>query len=305
MAYINYIIFFIAAVFTKITDNLVDERLIAHKWLKFFTGFFYGAILGFLLSTSGFSALIIGTVMGNLFYGRFDNKAHQISLFSLLLFSALFGFPQIGIIIMAVFICAAWIDEFLNDNSKNLQLKQRPVLVISCLMVSVFTSNPVYFIAIAFFDVGYFLAEYGMEKFWKKFDAEYGTHLILDFYKCNSKELNSPEFVKGLLKKTVELLDMHPISDYVAFEYRAGKKIDSGVSGFVFITESHIAIHTYPMKNLAKIDVFSCKKFDVEKIENFLKKKFEAEESEKKFFDREKHYPKDMENCQKIIETTR
>ena len=43
-----------------------------------------------------------------------------------------------------------------------------------------------------------------------------------------------------------------------------------GISGFVFIAESHIGIHTFVEKNYVNIDVFSCKDFDTEKaIEDF------------------------------------
>jgi S-adenosylmethionine decarboxylase len=45
---------------------------------------------------------------------------------------------------------------------------------------------------------------------------------------------------------------------------------DWGISGFVFIAESHIGIHTFVEQNYVNIDVFSCKDFDTGKaIEDF------------------------------------
>jgi S-adenosylmethionine decarboxylase len=45
---------------------------------------------------------------------------------------------------------------------------------------------------------------------------------------------------------------------------------DWGISGFVFIAESHIGVHTFVERNYVNIDVFSCKDFDTEKaIEDF------------------------------------
>jgi S-adenosylmethionine decarboxylase len=45
---------------------------------------------------------------------------------------------------------------------------------------------------------------------------------------------------------------------------------DWGISGFVFIAESHIGIHTFVEQNYINIDVFSCKDFDTDKaIEDF------------------------------------
>lgn len=300
MLWLNYVLMLLAGFFTKFTDNLVDERFLSPKFLKYFTALLYGAILGWLVSISGFSALVVGAILGNLFFGRFDNKAHQLALFSTILAGVVFGIPQLNLAVLLFLAFATWLDEWLNDNSKNILLRQRLALIIACAITSIYLNAPAYFLAIAFFDVGYFFSEIGMEKFLKKFDSSYGNHLILDFYKCNSKKLDDAEFAKNLLKKTVELLKMTPISDFVAFEYKPKNELESGVSGFVFIAESHVAIHTYPHKKLAKFDAFSCKKFSSEKIESFLQKEFEAEEVDKKFFNREKKYPYDLEKERKL-----
>ncbi len=43
-----------------------------------------------------------------------------------------------------------------------------------------------------------------------------------------------------------------------------------GLSGFVFIMESHISIHTYEERGFVTADVYSCKTFDEEKTRDFL-----------------------------------
>jgi S-adenosylmethionine decarboxylase len=55
---------------------------------------------------------------------------------------------------------------------------------------------------------------------------------------------------------------MTKISEPHVFSYRGVKPEDWGVSGFVLIAESHIAVHTFPEHQQVWVDIFSCKGFD-------------------------------------------
>jgi S-adenosylmethionine decarboxylase len=55
---------------------------------------------------------------------------------------------------------------------------------------------------------------------------------------------------------------MTKISKPHVFQYSGIKPEDWGVSGFVLIAESHIAIHTFPEHGQVWVDIFSCKGFD-------------------------------------------
>jgi S-adenosylmethionine decarboxylase len=55
---------------------------------------------------------------------------------------------------------------------------------------------------------------------------------------------------------------MTKISEPHVFEYSGVKPEDWGVSGFVLIAESHIAVHTFPQHQQVWVDIFSCKGFD-------------------------------------------
>ena len=44
--------------------------------------------------------------------------------------------------------------------------------------------------------------------------------------------------------------------------YVGEKPDDWGVSGFVIIAESHIAVHTFPEHGYVWVDIFSCKEFE-------------------------------------------
>jgi S-adenosylmethionine decarboxylase len=55
------------------------------------------------------------------------------------------------------------------------------------------------------------------------------------------------------------------------FKYVGDNPEDWGISGVVFIAESHIAIHTFVERSYINIDLFSCKEFDSEKaIKDFI-----------------------------------
>lgn len=60
-----------------------------------------------------------------------------------------------------------------------------------------------------------------------------------------------------------------------------------GYSAFQFIETSSITIHFDEIENRAFIDVFSCKDFDENIVEEFSKKFFNAKKSKMKYFLRE------------------
>lgn len=79
-----------------------------------------------------------------------------------------------------------------------------------------------------------------------------GNHLILEISEANSKLLKDLNYVKKII---------------IAAAKRGGATvIDSifhssdsqGIIGIVVVAESHIAIHTFPEKNQAAVDIFFC-----------------------------------------------
>lgn len=101
-----------------------------------------------------------------------------------------------------------------------------------------------------------------------------GNHLYLDCYGCDKEALNDIEKIKQFLNEIVNFLNMKKLCDPTVVRYEHKKSEESGITGFVIITESHISIHTYPEKTHAYIDIFSCNEFDVDgavsKIEEFF-----------------------------------
>jgi S-adenosylmethionine decarboxylase len=100
-------------------------------------------------------------------------------------------------------------------------------------------------------------------------------HLIIDGYGDNSKVMQDEQFLYQLLDSYPAQIGMTKISSPLVFRYIGSRPEDWGISGFVFIAESHISIHTFVERCYINIDVFSCKDFDAEQVIKDLKDKFQ------------------------------
>lgn len=79
-----------------------------------------------------------------------------------------------------------------------------------------------------------------------------GTHLLIEFYDCDQKVLNDEKFVEKLfIKAALE-------AKATVVEQVFHKFSPHGVSGVVVISESHLAVHTWPEYGYAAVDVFTC-----------------------------------------------
>ncbi len=98
-----------------------------------------------------------------------------------------------------------------------------------------------------------------------------GRHILAEFYECNSNVLNNLELIEKIMADaatecgaTVVEKKFHMFSPY-------------GVSGVVIISESHLAIHTWPEFGYAAVDLFTCgDTCDPMVAYEYLKEKFSA-----------------------------
>jgi S-adenosylmethionine decarboxylase len=102
-------------------------------------------------------------------------------------------------------------------------------------------------------------------------------HLILDLKDCDPEKLNDLQLAYEVLDKLPEQIDMVKVSPPILFPY------EGGITGFVVIATSHIAIHTFPDDKCAFLDVFSCKDFDVDGAAEYLIEHFAAGSADKQF----------------------
>ena len=89
------------------------------------------------------------------------------------------------------------------------------------------------------------------------------------------------------MKEFVESIDMKIfMGPYVKYCHMEGNR---GITAVAIIETSHIDRHVWddPTPALMQFDVYSCAKFDVEKICNKIKKDFNIQKIEYKFLNRE------------------
>ena len=86
-------------------------------------------------------------------------------------------------------------------------------------------------------------------------------HLTIDGFGGDRELLSSETLVRSLLDRFPAAISMTKISEPHVQLYVGDKPDDWGVSGFVIIAESHIAVHTFPERGYVWVDIFSCKEF--------------------------------------------
>ena len=80
-----------------------------------------------------------------------------------------------------------------------------------------------------------------------------GTHLTCDFYDCPTSITGEVDEVRGLIHAVAECLQVRILQE--AYQRFA----PVGVTGFAIVSESHIAVHTWPEYQYLALDVFSCR----------------------------------------------
>ncbi|MFH0891889.1 MAG: adenosylmethionine decarboxylase [Candidatus Falkowbacteria bacterium] len=104
----------------------------------------------------------------------------------------------------------------------------------------------------------------------------YGPHLMVEAYGIDPKKLDDIGLLFDFLDGFPEVIGMHKFSVPQLGKFK--EAAIAGVSGFVFIKESHIAFHTYSKKGFIAIDIFSCKDFEAQKAIDYIKNTFEIED---------------------------
>lgn len=77
-----------------------------------------------------------------------------------------------------------------------------------------------------------------------------GRHLIIEMFEADN--LNDARVLETALKETVEAID-GTLLDCRVVEFPI-----HGVTGVAIISESHVAVHTWPEYSYAAVDIFTC-----------------------------------------------
>ena len=131
-------------------------------------------------------------------------------------------------------------------------------------------------------------------KYCQKNYITFGKHLTLDAYECDYTVLDSMETIFTFLDELPEKIGMHKIITPYTIKCGGNDIKDcGGISGFVMIAESHIAIHTFPAKQYLTMDLYSCNQFDETKVIQMVKELFKYRRLEKHIIKRGLRFPKE------------
>ena len=111
---------------------------------------------------------------------------------------------------------------------------------------------------------------------------------MIDGYRADSDKLADINLMYETLNDMPTIIGMHKVGFPHIIQFTEGEI--SGLSGFIFIIESHISIHTYSKKGFLSMDMYSCKKFDHIKAERHIQKIYGIKDIEKNVVKRGKKF---------------
>jgi S-adenosylmethionine decarboxylase len=121
----------------------------------------------------------------------------------------------------------------------------------------------------------------------------FGVHLTLDGYGGSRPRLADLTAVRGCLSELPELLGMHKLLPPTVLEVsHLSDKDPGGLSGYVLIAESHISIHTFPLRGFVSADVYTCQNsLEIERIRAYFEERFALQDVEINLIRRGTRYP--------------
>lgn len=125
-------------------------------------------------------------------------------------------------------------------------------------------------------------------------------HLTIDGYGGNQKLLSSETLVRDLLDRFPGEIAMTKISEPFVLVYEGVKPEDWGVTGFVIIAESHIAVHTFPHHGYVWVDIFSCKEFEAPDALQIVVDAFGLESVTERMLERGLEYPHAIDEARPV-----
>jgi len=96
-------------------------------------------------------------------------------------------------------------------------------------------------------------------------------HTLLEFHGCDAALLKNADALRPLLLNAVRAGNGTVVTE-IFHNFSP-----HGVSGVIVISESHVAIHTWPEHAFAAVDIFSCSaRLDQQAIENGIREGLKA-----------------------------
>jgi S-adenosylmethionine decarboxylase len=121
----------------------------------------------------------------------------------------------------------------------------------------------------------------------------FGYELLLDLYDCKPGACDDLALCYKFLDEIVAYLGMEKQAPPNIF-YTDGTRFPdkAGLSGWAPLVESSVVIHTLTPKNFISIDIYCCKKFDIDKAKSFARRFFSPKRMDEQFILRGTDYYK-------------
>ena len=84
---------------------------------------------------------------------------------------------------------------------------------------------------------------------------EIGAEWLVDASGCSSDALTDPAILRALFDGIINDLDLHHVTEPQFHVFPP----PGGITGFVILSESHLACHTYPEHGVITINVYCCR----------------------------------------------
>ena len=84
---------------------------------------------------------------------------------------------------------------------------------------------------------------------------EIGTEWLVDAAGCRPESLRDVGLLDELFTRVIAELDLHPLHAPSWHVFPGA----GGVTGFVMLTESHLACHTYPEHGIVTLNLYCCR----------------------------------------------
>lgn len=108
----------------------------------------------------------------------------------------------------------------------------------------------------------------------------WGTLGIINIYGCDSEKIKNKKYIREFVNALCSGIGMNRKGPCRIKRFGNGSL--EGYSVIQFIENSSITIHFDEIGNRAFIDIFSCKKFDLNRAENFSRRFFLGKKSSSK-----------------------
>lgn len=106
----------------------------------------------------------------------------------------------------------------------------------------------------------------------------FGYEYLMDLYNCKPGVCHDYNLCYLFLDRLVDLLKMQKQAPPLVFRIDSSNSENTGITGWVPLIESGVQIHTRARKSFISIDVYSCREFSTDGVEEFVRAYFGPQE---------------------------